>query len=40
VPAHLSHKEKDLYEQLGGREGQPVEVKRGFFDSLRDAFRG
>jgi hypothetical protein len=40
VPAHVSSKERVLYEQLGGREGRPVEVKRGFFDSLRDALRG
>jgi molecular chaperone DnaJ len=40
VPTHLSHRERTLYEELGGREGKPVEVKRGFFDSLRDAFRG
>jgi molecular chaperone DnaJ len=39
VPTHLGGKERALYEQLGGREGKPVEVKRGFFDSLRDAFR-
>ena len=40
VPSHLSHQERALYEQLGGREGKPAEVKKGFFDSLRDAFRG
>ena len=40
VPSHLSHQERTLYEQLGGREGKPAEVKKGFFDSLRDAFRG
>ncbi|MBV9100244.1 MAG: molecular chaperone DnaJ [Candidatus Dormibacteraeota bacterium] len=40
VPQHLDHAERALYEQLGGREGRPAEVKRGFFDSLRDAFRG
>lgn len=40
VPQHLNHHERALYEQLGGREGKPAEVKRGFFDSLRDAFRG
>jgi molecular chaperone DnaJ len=39
VPTHLSHAERELYEQLGGREGKPAEVKRGFFDTLRDAFR-
>jgi molecular chaperone DnaJ len=40
VPSHLSHQERGLYEQLEGREGKPAEVKKGFFDSLRDAFRG
>jgi molecular chaperone DnaJ len=40
VPTHLPHKERELYEQLGGRDGKPAEVKRGFFDSVRDAFRG
>ncbi|MBV8444730.1 MAG: molecular chaperone DnaJ [Candidatus Dormibacteraeota bacterium] len=40
VPSHLNHEERELYEQLGGREGQPAEVKKGFFDSVRDAFRG
>ncbi|MFN2582322.1 MAG: DnaJ C-terminal domain-containing protein, partial [Candidatus Dormibacteria bacterium] len=40
VPSHLSHDERSLYEQLGGREGKPAEVKKGFFDSVRDAFRG
>jgi len=40
VPGHVTGKERALYEQLGGREGRPVEVKRGFFDSLRDALRG
>jgi len=40
VPTHLEAHERGLYEQLGGRDGQPAEVKRGFFDSLRDAFRG
>jgi molecular chaperone DnaJ len=40
VPSHLSHQERGLYEQLEGREGKPAEVKKGFFDSLRDALRG
>jgi molecular chaperone DnaJ len=40
VPSHLSHHDRGLYEQLEGREGKPAEVKKGFFDSLRDAFRG
>ena len=38
VPTHLSAKERELYEKLGGREGRPVEVKKGFFDHLRDFF--
>ena len=38
VPSHLSAKERKLFEQLGGRDGKPVEVKRGFFDHLRDFF--
>jgi molecular chaperone DnaJ len=40
VPTHLPSHERELYEQLGGREGRPAEVKKGFFDTLRDAFRG
>jgi molecular chaperone DnaJ len=40
VPTHLSHAERAVYEQMGGREGKPAEVKKGFFDSLREAFRG
>ncbi len=40
VPTHLSPPERELYEQLGGREGKPAEVKKGLFDSLRDALRG
>ena len=40
VPAHVNHQERALYEQLGGRDGTPAEVKKGFFDSVRDAFRG
>ena len=39
VPTHLSGPERKLYEQLGGREGKPAEVKKGFFDHIRDAFR-
>jgi molecular chaperone DnaJ len=38
VPAHVSAKERKLYEELGGRDGKPVEVRRGFFDHLRDFF--
>ena len=40
VPSHLNHQEREIYEQLGGREGKPAEVKKGFFDSVRDALRG
>lgn len=40
VPSHLSPEERSLYEQLGGREGRPAEVKKGFFDTIRDALRG
>jgi len=40
VPTHIDAHERSIYEQLGGRDGKPAEVKRGFFDSLRDAFRG
>jgi molecular chaperone DnaJ len=40
VPAHVSNQDRALYEQMGGRDGKPAEVKKGFFDSLRDVFRG
>lgn len=40
VPTHLTSTERQLYEQLGQRGGRPAEVRKGFFDSLRDAFRG
>jgi len=40
VPTHLTPEERAVYEQLGGREGEPAEVKKGFFDTLREAFRG
>jgi len=43
VPQHLSAGERKLYEDLaalGGREGRPAEVRKGFFDHLRDALRG
>ncbi len=36
VPTHLSGEERKLYEQMGGRDGKPAAVKRGFFDHLRD----
>jgi hypothetical protein len=32
--------ERELYEQLGQREGKPAEVRKGFFDALKEAFRG
>jgi molecular chaperone DnaJ len=40
VPTHLTGDERELYEQLGRRDGKPADVKKGFFDALRDAFRG
>ncbi|MFN2451423.1 MAG: molecular chaperone DnaJ [Candidatus Dormibacteria bacterium] len=40
IPAKLSSEQRKLYEQLGARGGKPVEVRRGFFDSLRDAILG
>jgi len=40
VPTHLGAREKKLYEQLGSREGKPAEVRRGFFDTVKDALRG
>jgi molecular chaperone DnaJ len=40
TPTHLNARERRLYEQLGGRDGRPVEVKRGFFDHLKEALRG
>jgi molecular chaperone DnaJ len=39
VPSHLSAHDRKLYEDLGNREGKPAEVRKGFFDHLRDAFR-
>jgi molecular chaperone DnaJ len=38
VPTKLSHDERRHYEQLGGRTGRPAEVRRGFFDHVRDFF--
>jgi molecular chaperone DnaJ len=38
IPSHISARERKLYEELGGRDGKPVEVRRGFFDHLRDFF--
>ncbi|HEY8756055.1 MAG TPA: molecular chaperone DnaJ [Candidatus Dormibacteraeota bacterium] len=40
VPTHLTGDERELYERLGRRDGKPADVKQGFFDALRDAFRG
>jgi molecular chaperone DnaJ len=40
VPTHLSATDRELYDKLGQREGKPAEVKKGFFDALKDAFRG
>jgi molecular chaperone DnaJ len=43
VPSHVSGNERKIYEDLaamGGREGRPADVRRGFFDHLRDALRG
>jgi molecular chaperone DnaJ len=43
VPSHVSGRERALYEQLaelGGREGRPAEVRKGFFENLKDALRG
>jgi len=39
IPSHLSGGERKLYEQLGNREGRPADVRKGFFDHIRDAFR-
>ena len=40
IPTHLDSAERKIFEQLGGRDGRPVEVRKGFFDHLRDALRG
>jgi molecular chaperone DnaJ len=40
IPTHLNPKEKKLYEQLEGRSGRPAEVRKGFFDHLKEALRG
>ncbi len=40
VPSSLTAEERSLYEKLGGRDGQPAHVRKGFFDQLRDAFKG
>jgi molecular chaperone DnaJ len=39
IPSKLSAEDRRVYEQLGGRTGKPAEVRRGFFDHLKDAFR-
>ncbi|HET9050490.1 MAG TPA: molecular chaperone DnaJ [Candidatus Dormibacteraeota bacterium] len=39
IPSHLSSRDRKVYEQLGDRNGAPAEVRRGFFDHVRDAFR-
>lgn len=42
VPQHLSANEKRLWEDLaalGGREGKPAEVRKGFFNSIKEALR-
>jgi DnaJ-class molecular chaperone len=40
VPTHLTGAERELYEGLGQRDGQPADVRKGFFDTLKGAFRG
>jgi molecular chaperone DnaJ len=40
VPTHLSPEERSHYEALGGREGKPAEVRKGFFDHVKDFFAG
>ncbi|MDB5068169.1 MAG: dnaJ [Chloroflexi bacterium] len=40
IPTHLSAKERKLFEQLDGRNGRPAEVRKGFFDHLKEALRG
>ncbi|TMC48981.1 MAG: molecular chaperone DnaJ [Chloroflexi bacterium] len=40
IPAHLTGEHRKLYEQLGSRDGRPADVRKGFFDHLRDALRG
>jgi molecular chaperone DnaJ len=40
VPTHLSSAQRDLYLQLGERGGKPAEVRKGFFDTIKDALRG
>lgn len=40
IPTHLSARDRQLYEQLEQRQGRPADVRKGFFDHLKDAFRG
>jgi molecular chaperone DnaJ len=40
IPTHLTAKDRKVYEQLGGRDGRPAEVRKGFFDHLKEALRG
>jgi molecular chaperone DnaJ len=40
VPSHLTAEQRRAYEQLGERDGRPAEVRKGFFDAIKDAFRG
>jgi len=40
IPTHLNSRERKLYEQLEGRSGRPAEVRKGFFDHLKEALRG
>ena len=40
IPNKLDANDRALYEQLSGRDGRPAEVRKGFFDHLKDAFRG
>lgn len=40
IPSKVTAEERRVWEQLGGREGRPAQVRKGFFDHLRDAFRG
>ncbi|HEY6380113.1 MAG TPA: molecular chaperone DnaJ [Candidatus Dormibacteraeota bacterium] len=43
VPQHLNANDRRHWEQLaalGGRDGRPAEVRKGFFSSIRDALRG
>jgi molecular chaperone DnaJ len=41
VPASLTSRQKELYEELRKLEGdQPPKAEKGFFDRVRDAFSG